>query len=134
MGAENSYTIKKNTPECLSEYSEAGGQSYVHRRLHNSLSYILEGLTVQELMSVVKCIVYLLNERKNLNKNAMHKERQILLTVNFRVTETHFHSLRFAQRCFRVSGMHYYKIPIPLGTSLSYAKKKFPVKRQGHER
>jgi hypothetical protein len=93
----------KTTRECLSEYSEAGGQSYVHRSLQNSLSYILEGLTVQELISVVKCIVYLLNERRNLNKNAMHKERQILLAVNLRITEAHFHSLLFAQRCFRTS-------------------------------
>ena len=48
----------KTARECLCEYSEAGGPSYGHRHHQNSLSYILNSMTVQELMRVVKCVVY----------------------------------------------------------------------------
>ena len=94
---------------------------------------ILSGMTMQEIISSVKCIVYLPNEQKDLNKNATHKGRHILLIVNFRVTEAHFHCLHFIRRCFRVSGIHYYKIAIPMSTSWNYAKK-FLIKWLGHGR
>jgi hypothetical protein len=74
-------------------------------------------------MSVVKFIVYLHNERKNLNKNATHKERHILRTVNFRFNEGLFHILHYVQRYYPVSGIHYYKTAISLLTSCNYAKK-----------
>jgi len=54
----------KTARECLIEYSEEGGRSYGHLSLRNSLSYILNGMNMQELISLVKYIVYLLNERE----------------------------------------------------------------------
>jgi hypothetical protein len=38
---------------------------------------------------------FLLNKWKNLNKNGTQTERHVNLTVNFRTTQTHFHSLYF---------------------------------------